>query len=73
VLIAHLLLTHLGSSQPGAQAEQDTTKPLDLLSVPQLQSLLRNRLWDDTIDSMETGKKSRRIGKKIKNLILLDS
>jgi SRSO17 transposase len=73
VLIAHLLLTHLGASRPGAQAEQDTTKPLDLLSVPQLQSLLRNKLWDDTVDSMETGKKSRRIGKKLKKLILLDS
>jgi SRSO17 transposase len=73
VLIAHLLLTHLGASQPGAQAEQDTTKPLDLPSVPQLQSLLRNKLWDDTVDSMETGKKSRRIGKKLKKLILLDS
>ena len=73
VLIAHLLLTHLGVSQPGVQAEQDTTKPLDLLSVPQLQSLLRNKLWDDTIDSMETGKKSRQIGKKLKKLILLDS
>jgi SRSO17 transposase len=73
VLIAHLLLTHLGASQPGAQAEQDTTKPLDLASVPQLQSLLRNKLWDDAIDQMEKGKQNRRIGKKLKQIVLLDS
>jgi hypothetical protein len=39
----------------------------------QLQSLRRNKIWDDTIDGMEKGKKSRRIGKKLKKLILLDS
>lgn len=44
VLIAHLLLTHLGASQTGAQANRDTRKPLDLPSVPQLQSLLRTKL-----------------------------
>jgi SRSO17 transposase len=72
VLIAHLLLTHLGAGPPDAQAEM-TTQPLDLLSVPQLQSLLRNKLWDDTIDSLETGKRNRCIGKKLKQFILLDS
>jgi hypothetical protein len=71
VLIAHLLLTHLGASQPGAQAEQDTTKPLDLPSVPQLQALLRSKLWDDTIQSMEEGTRNRRIGKKLKQMVLL--
>lgn len=73
VLIAHLLLPHLGASQPGAQAEQDTTKPLDLPSIPQLQSLLRTKLWDDTIETMEKGTRHRRIGKKLKQLVLLDS
>jgi SRSO17 transposase len=73
VLIAHLLLTHLGASQPGAQAEQDTTKPLDLPSVPQLQALLRSKLWDDTIQSMEEGTRNRRIGKKLKQMVLLQT
>ena len=73
LLIAHLLLTHLGASQPGAQAEQNTTKPLDLPSVPQLQALLRSRLWDDTIQSMEQGTRTRRIVKKPKQMVLLHS
>jgi len=71
VLIAHLLLTHLGATACGAQAEPDKTKPLDLPSVPQLQSLLRSKLWDDTIDSLEKGSRNRRVGKKLKELIKL--
>ena len=43
VLIAHLLLTHLGT-QPGAQADHDRNKPLDLPSVPRLQQLLREKI-----------------------------
>ena len=72
VLIAHLLLTHQGVNELGAQAE-DTTQPLDLPSVPQLQQLLRSKIWDDTINSMENGSRNRRIGKKLKQVILLDT
>ena len=61
VLIAHLLLTHLGASPPGAQAEYDQTKPLDLPSVPQLQLILRNKLWDHTIDNMQNGKQNESV------------
>ena len=70
VLIAHLLLTHQGIMDLGAQAE-DTTKPLDLPSVPQLQQLLRGKIWDDTINNMDASSRDRKIGKKLKNLILL--
>lgn len=72
VLIAHLLLTHLGAKESGAQAKKDTTKPLDIPSVPQLQTLLRTKLFDDTINSLE-GTRNRRVGKKLKQIILLDS
>jgi SRSO17 transposase len=72
VLIAHLLLTHLGGMAQGAQA-LDKTKPLDLPSVPQLQLLLREKLWDDAINSMEQGKRNRRFGKKLKQVILLET
>ena len=72
VLIAHLLLTHLGGVAQGAQA-LDKHKPLDLPSVPQLQLLLREKLWDDTINSMEQGTRNRRIGKKLKQVILLET
>ena len=71
-LIAHLLLTHLGGAAQGAQAEEKD-KPLDLPSVPQLQCTLREKLWDDTINSMEQGSRNRRIGKKLKQVILLET
>lgn len=73
VLIAHLLLTHLGATAHGAQAEPEATKPLDLPSVPQLQSVLRSKLWDDNINSMEKGTRNRRVGKKLKQMFLLDT
>ncbi len=72
VLIAHLLLTHLGGNAQGAQADE-TNKPLDLPSVPQLQLKLREKLWDDTINSMEKGTRNRKIGKKLKQVILLET
>jgi len=72
VLIAHLLLTHLGAVVQGAQAD-DKNKPLDLPSVPLLQLQLREKLWDDNIDSMEKGKRYRKLGKKLKQVILLET
>ena len=73
VLIAHLLLTHLGATAQGARAEPDKTKPLDIASVPQLQILLREKIWDDTINTLEKGSRNRRVGKKLKNLVLLST
>jgi SRSO17 transposase len=73
VLIAHLLLTHLGATAQGAQAEPEKIKPLDLPSVPQSQALLRSKIWDDNINSMEKGSRNRRVGKKLKQMILLDT
>lgn len=72
VLIAHLLLTHLGGVACGAQAT-DKHKPLDLPSVPQLQLLLREKLWDEAINSMEQGTRNKKVGKKLKQLILLET
>lgn len=72
VLIAHLLLTHLGATAPGAQAP-DKSKPLDLPSVPQLQAVLREKLWDDTINHLEQGSRNRKVGKKLKELVLMQT
>jgi len=71
VLIAHLLLTHLAACEPGAQAPTDPDKPLDLPSTPAKQELLRSKLWDDMINSLEKGSRNRRVGKKLKELISL--
>jgi hypothetical protein len=71
VLIAHLLLTHLAATELGAKADPNTNKPLRLRSVPQMQQVLRAKLWNDAINSMETSTQNRRIGKKLKNIILL--
>jgi len=72
VLIAHLLLTHLAATEPGAKADcQNDTHCLRLRSVPQMQQTLRAKLWDDVIASMENGSRNRRLGKKIRELIQL--
>ena len=72
VLIAHLLLTHLAASAPGAKAD-DQAKALDLKSVPQRQQTLRSMIWDDAVSAMETGSRNRRVGKKLKSMILLET
>jgi SRSO17 transposase len=69
VMIAHLLLTHLAATEPGAQADCNENDPLRLPSVPQLQQLLRSKLWDDTINAMEKGSRNRRVGRKLKEII----
>jgi hypothetical protein len=48
-------------------------EPDGLPSVPQLQCVLREKLWDNMINSMEQGARNRSIGKKIKQLILLET
>jgi SRSO17 transposase len=73
VLIAHLLLTHLGATAQGAQAIPDKTKPLDVPSVPQSQAMLREKIWDDTINTLEKGSRNRQVGKKLKDLVLLST
>ena len=69
VIIAHLLLTHLGANEPCAQADCDENDPLRIPSVQRLQQLLRSKLWDDTINAMEKGSRNRRVGKKLKEII----
>jgi SRSO17 transposase len=72
VLIAYLLLTHLGATMPDAQADiQNADKTLCLPSIPKLQQNLRMRLWQDAIQNMENGTRHRQVAKKIKELIML--
>ena len=72
VLIAHLLLTHLAATAPGAQADSEGKRdPLRLPSVPQMQEKLHATLWEDAIQTMEKGTRHRGIAKKIKELVQL--
>lgn len=59
VVIAHLPLTYLGATEPGAQADCAENDPLRLPSVPRLQQLPRSKLWDDIINAMEKGSRNR--------------
>jgi hypothetical protein len=68
VLIAYLLLTHLAITAD-AQACAERLKPLRLPSILQLQQTLRNQLWDDVIQHLESGKRTRAAARKIKDLI----
>lgn len=72
VLIAHLLLTHLAAETADAQAPPpDCTKPLRLPSIPQLKQLLRSKLFDDAVASLENSQRYRHVAKKIKQLFEL--
>ena len=68
VLIASLLLTHLGIQKLGAKAKT-TSLLLKLPSLAQLQQVLRDKLWDDVIASFESSPKHRAAARKLKQRI----
>ena len=71
VMLSYLLLTHLAARQPSAQADtKRQTNELRLPSIPQMQQVLREKLWDDTINGLAKGSRNKRVGKKMKHLIL---
>jgi hypothetical protein len=68
VLIAYLLLTHLALRELDAQAKRGKSE-LRLPSIPQLQELLRRKLWDDVIDGLASGKRYKAVARKIKEVL----
>jgi SRSO17 transposase len=68
VLIAYLLLTHLALRELDAQAKRCKSE-LRLPSVPQLQELLRRKLWDDVIDNLASGKRYKAVARKLKEVL----
>lgn len=70
VMIAYLLLTHLGLNEPDAQADLQGTDTLRLPSIPQLQQLLRRKLWEDTIDKLACSKRQKAFAQKIQSLLI---
>jgi len=68
VLIAYLLLTHLALHELDAQAKRGKGQ-LRLPSIPQLQELLRKKLWDDLIDSLASSKRHKAVARKIKEVL----
>jgi hypothetical protein len=70
VMIAFLLLTHLALDDPDEQAKLKGAGSLRLPSVPQLQELLRQKLWLDTVAKHARGKHQRAFARKIETLIV---
>jgi len=71
VMISYLLLTHLAAPEPSAQADlRKTQNELRLQSILQVQQVLREKLWDDTVNNLVKGSRNRRVGKKMKELLL---
>lgn len=70
VLIAYLLLTHLALQELDAQAKRGKSE-LRLPSVPQLQELLRMKIWNDVIDSLASAKRYKAVARKIKEVVPL--
>ena len=68
VMIAYLLLTHLALDDPDEQAKLKSNDTLRLPSIPQLQELLRRKLWQDTIAMHARGKHQRAFAHKIESL-----
>jgi SRSO17 transposase len=68
VLIAYLLLTHLALRELDAQAKRGKAE-LRLPSIPQLQELLRRKLWNDVIDSLASGKRYKAVARKLKEVL----
>lgn len=71
VLIAYLLLTHLGLRAPDAQADVKGRNTLRLPSIPELQTRLRGLLWDSLVADLEKGKRTRAAAKKVREGIML--
>ena len=68
VLIAYLLLTHLALQELDAKAKRGKND-LRLPSVPQMQELLRMKLWNDVIDSLASAKRYKVVARKIKEVV----
>ena len=71
VLIAYLLLTHLGLRELSAQANVQGQGELRLPSIPQLQEKLRKLLWDNFVTKLEKGTRTRVAARRLKEAIML--
>jgi SRSO17 transposase len=71
VLIACLLLTHLGLNAPDVKAELKAKGELRLPSLAQLQARLRGLLWQDVFKRWSAGKRYRAAAKKLREEILV--
>jgi len=60
MLIACFFLTHLALQELDTQAEHGT-RELRLSSIPQLQDLLRRKIWDEAIDGLASGKRHKAV------------
>src|SRR5206468_1824688 len=71
VLIACLLLTHLGLDDPDVKAELKGKGELRLPSLAALQARLRSLLWEDLFKRWSKGTRYRAAAKKLREEILV--
>jgi hypothetical protein len=71
VLIACLLLTHLGLCEPDVKAELKGKGELRLPSLAQLQTRLRGLLWEDVFKRWSEGTRYRAAARKLREEILV--
>jgi DDE superfamily endonuclease len=71
VMIAYLLLTHLGLHDPDVQAAIKQRSELRLPSIPTLQQHLRHLLWEDTFSQLDSKQRFRPLVAKLRPILML--
>lgn len=71
VLIAYLLLTHLGLDEPDVKAELKAKGTLRLPGLGQLQAKARSLLWEDVFQRWSLGKRYRAAAQKLRKEFLV--
>lgn len=70
VMISHHLLTHLAMKRSGEKAQRNGRGELRLLSVEQMQAVLRNMLFEDRVEAFTKGTKYEGVGRKLKEILI---
>ena len=70
VMIAYLLLTHLGFDEPDAKAAIAQRSELRLPSVPELQQHLRGLLWEEAFASLDRSRRYHPFVAKLRSIIM---
>jgi len=70
VMISHPFLTHLARDRSGEKEQRKGREVLRLVSVENMQAILRNMLFEDSVKSLADGKKYRQLARKLKTALV---